>query len=84
MKRRVLLPALAVAAVVLAVSASKARAGLFGDAPAAPAPAACEAVKACEPACEPACAPATCAPKCRKLFDCLKTCRPKRCKTSCC
>ena len=76
MYRRILLPALAIAAIVAITTANNAKASLLGGC--------CEAVKACAPAaCEPACAPAcepVCCPKrCHRNAATFGCCRPKSC-----
>ena len=83
MNRRVLLPALAALAVVLAVSAS-AQAALFNRTCSA-APSCCGQVAPCEAV--KACAPACCEkPKCRVKRSCKPTCceKPACCEPSCC
>jgi hypothetical protein len=76
MYRRILLPALAIAAIVAISTANNAKAGLLGGR--------CEAVKscapaACEPACAPACEPVSCLPKRSHRERMVRSCRPKSC-----
>ena len=89
MNRRILLPVFAVGAVIIAMAASSAQAGLFGQ-PACCEPACCEPA-ACEPACcEPAC-DTCCPPRCgllqrlRARMSCAPSCcEPAACEPACC
>ena len=77
MKRRYLLAALIAVGCCLAIGASSANAGLFGEEKAAPAAPAEQAAPAtCAPV---TCEPVTCAPKTCRPKRCLRTCRPKTC-----
>ncbi|MHC4399880.1 MAG: hypothetical protein ACYTG0_09390, partial [Planctomycetota bacterium] len=70
MNRRILLPVFAAGAVILAVTATNAQAGLFSRGCCEPA--------CCEPAaCEPACEPACCEPECCEPACCDPCCKPR-------
>ena len=78
MTRRVLLPGLAAVALMVAVNASVAQAGLFGFGGGCCEPACCE-TKCCAP--EPKCC---CEPKCCEPQCCEKNCCEPECCESCC